>query len=279
MTIGTAIIDWLQFTLPLVPGAGAGIKNSGIAPALYIHALLTEWGIPAELAMILSPGLTQTGASPPYNAGGQSNGICWYWHDTSPHVDTMLCQITGTGCAYLRARGALDETLNWVHERVSRIDIARDIQTDQKIPDLFTTTKRVSHINTKSGQTYYVGSMKSDKYARVYTYSAPHPRAGFVRFECVYRRKYAAEAARVVIQRGVERAWGDMILSNRITLEGALQREIDGAERLRIAPPVNTGAESTLVWLIECAAPAFRRLAREGKIDAETFVAEHFTPI
>lgn len=281
MLTSPAIIDWLQFTVPVTAGTGKMLaaRRAGSSGWLAdeLMRLLMQWGMPDELAAVLSPvAMVSTGASAPYNAGMTAAGVSWYWHDASLSVDSFLCQISGQGCARLRDLNMLTPVMNYVHERVSRIDIAIDIETQAPLESLYTTTKRISYINSKSGQTFYIGSMKSDKYARIYRYAAPHPRSAYVRIECVYRRKFASEACRQVLERGVERAAIDMLASNKIVPCEALQASLGGGERLRVAPPVNTGDESTIRWMITAVVPAFRRLVTDGKIDARQFVNEYF---
>lgn len=282
MLTSPAIVDWLQFTLPVKAGSGRALseKRAGSAGWLAdgVLELLQDWGLPADVAAVLCPvGMRTTGASAPYNMGMTAQGITYYWHDSSDAVDTILCQISGQGCARLRMLDMFMPVLAYVHDRVSRIDVAIDVETAAPLQSLYTTTKRQSYINSKSGQTYYVGSMKSKKYARVYRYAAPHPRAAFVRFECVYRRSFASAAAEIVLRKGVERAAIDMLHSNKIVVCDALQAALGGGERIRVAPPVNTGAETTLTWLIETVAPSFRRMVDEGKIsDPAAFINQHF---
>lgn len=282
MLTSPAIVDWLQFTIPVPAGAGKALSEKRAGNVGWIAdgmlELLQDWGCSGDVAAVLCPvGMVTTGASAPYNNGMTGAGITYYWHDASPSVDTILVQISGQGCARLRTLEMLNPVLAYVYDRVSRIDVAIDVETDAPIPSLYTTTKRQSYINSKSGQTYYIGSMKSDKYARVYRYTGSHPRAPFVRFECVYRRQYAKAAAEFVLRRGVERAAIDMLHSNRITVCDALQGALGGGERLRVMPPVNTGAETTMRWLIDAVAPAFRRMVDEGKIDnPDEFVRVHF---
>lgn len=283
MITSPAIVDWLQFTVPVNAGTGRRLTEARAGSAGWIAdgvlSLLQDWGMSSDAAAAIVPvNMTLTGASAPYNTGLTAQGITYYWHDGSDSVDTILCQISGAGCARLRQLEMFMPVLAYVHDRVSRIDVAIDVQTDRPLESLYTTTKRQSYINSKAGQTYYVGSMKSKKYARVYRYSAPHPRAAYARIECVYRRSFAKAAAEAVLRRGVERAAIDMITSNRIVLCDELRAALGDGERLRVAPPVNTGAETTLTWLIDAAAPAFRRLVSEGKIpDPKAFIREHFT--
>lgn len=280
--VSVAIVDWLQFTVPVQAGTGCAFKYLVGSPHQIPDALwhiLREWGLPDAVSTALtdkSNAQTCT-ASAPYNQGLRSGGVFWYWHDTSGEVDTILCQITGEGCRRLRGEDILEELMRHVHSRVSRVDICMDIKTAAPLRELFETTKRVSFINSRTGETYYVGSMKSDKYARMYRYAAPHPRSEFARLECVYRRKFAAEATRYLIEHGVEAAFSSMVRSNRITLTEELTELIGSGERMRVAPPVNTGAEGTLRWLLEAAAPAFRRLVAEGVIsNPDEFYLEHF---
>ncbi len=282
MLTSPAIIDWLQFTVPLKSGTGRRFKEQGAGAAGWISdgilETLQDWGMSADVAAVLTPAyMKTTGASAPYNAGITGDGITYYWHDASPTVDTLLCQVSGVGCARLRYLDMLTPVLRQVQSRVSRIDIAIDVETDAPLESLYTTTKRQSYINSKSGQTFYVGSMKSKNYVRVYRYAPPHPRAAFARFEAVYRRSFAAGAALRILQDGLEQTAINMLRTNRIVVCDALQEALGGGERMRIAPPVNTGTETTRTWLIEAAAPAFRKLVAAGGIaDAQAFINEHF---
>lgn len=282
MDVSSAIVDWIQFTVPVTAGTGRAFKYLSGEPGQIpdeLFSMLLGWGMSMSVAESLTrkSGAENCSASAPYNSGLRSGGVFWYWHDGSPEVDTILCQVTGEGCRRLREAGTLMELIREVHNRVSRIDVCMDFATEEPLEGLFETAKRVSFINSRSGQTFYVGSMKSDKYARVYRYSAPHPRAGFARLECVYRRKFAQEAARYVVEMGVERAFSSMVSSNRITLRGDIAAAVGSGERMRVAPPVNTGAETTLRWLMEAAAPAFKRLVADGVIDEpERWLREYF---
>jgi len=124
---------------------------------------------------------------------------------TANHI---LVELPGTACAWLTERGVLLDVVTEAAGRLTRLDVAVDIPGGA-LPAEFVgagyNERFVSHASIVSaeGTTEYVGSMKSERFARVYQYAAPHPRAGITRVEHVYRSEYARAAAAVLIERGV----------------------------------------------------------------------------
>lgn len=115
----------------------------------------------------------------------------------------MTFEIGGKACAYLHASQRLQAVVLKALEvgNVTRLDIAVDMETDTDPRDFVEqrSNKRQKSVETavsSTGTTCYIGSRKSDRYARVYRYNDPHPRADLLRCEMVFRGKHADIAAR-----------------------------------------------------------------------------------
>lgn len=198
----------------------------------------------------------------------------------SPTLTHCCIEISGQGCERLIALNLLSSVLNSVSERVTRIDIACDILTDTT-PTQFTTRvsngriKAIGYQKSESGETCYVGSQKSDRYARVYRYAEPHPRSHLLRVEHVFRRKTAKSVAAQIVQCGVDivaKSAGDVFG----WAHGDWQPDSVGDVDLSIVRPERQ-AGKTVFWLVNSVAPAFRRLCADGTIqDPEAFLKQYF---
>jgi len=127
------------------------------------------------------------------------------WGGSANHI---LVEMPGTACQLARDKGLLSGIISSVTERCTRLDIAVDIVTAHSPGDFVSwgyneRFKSRAEIVSADGETEYVGSMKSERYARVYKYNSPHPRAGTLRVEHVFRSEYAKVAAQLVGKSGV----------------------------------------------------------------------------
>jgi len=200
----------------------------------------------------------------------------------SPNLVHCCVEISGEGCEAIIQAGRMYAILGKCADRTTRIDIATDIETSTQ-PAEFVSI--VSHErmrangmqNSETGQTCYVGSKKSDRYARVYRYYAPHPRSHLLRIEHVFRRKYAKSVAAAILGTSVEAAaaaagkafgWAHS--------EWNLDKR-DAPDISITAPERNSGG--TVTWIVRSVAPAIRRLIADGTIrDPEAFFATYFLP-
>ena len=129
--------------------------------------------------------------------------------------------------------------------------------------------------NSESGETCYVGSQKSDRYARVYRYNPPHPRADLLRIEHVFRRDYAKKVAAEVINSSVEAIAASAGLAFGWAHETWDVSQDQSVDISIIHEKRATG--KTVFWLIDSCASAFKRLCADGTIkDPEAFLREHF---
>jgi len=207
------------------------------------------------------------------------NGLVCF---ASPNLNHATIEISGQGCERLIALGGMETVLNAAQERITRIDIACDIETDTRPIDFVAV---LSHdrmrsngtINSETGQTCYVGSKQSERFARVYRYNKPHPRSHLLRVEHVFRRDYAKQVARAIVANSVSevgmeagRAFGWAHGDWDVTASGEIDISITSPEK---------NAGKTVSWLVRSVAPAVQRLIADGTIrDPAAFFAAYFMP-
>lgn len=189
----------------------------------------------------------------------------------------VLIEMPGTACADARDRGQLADILLDAAARCTRLDVAVDIPGDVSPSDFVAAGynqrfKAKATLVSDSGVTEYVGSMKSDRFARVYKYAPPHPRAGTMRVEHVFRKEYAKEAVGMLAQQDIlflaaacgntfgwqHPAWVPALLTNGKVKSSRADKHEPG--RLR--------------WLYGVCLPAIAKAHREGLLDAREYVQE-----
>ena len=182
------ILDWLSFTLP-----GRSARFNGNQLEYITQVILQEYnqfdGIKAAKEFSRRP---YTMAIP------FLQGMIYY--SDNPKVNHVLIEISGQGMQQLRDVGedynvCMKAYLDAIN--ITRVDVAVDLETDTR-PEDFTQhiAKRwtdVTRRKSETGETVYIGSMKSDRYCRVYRYEPPHERAHLLRVEMVHRKKYGRE--------------------------------------------------------------------------------------
>lgn len=274
-------IDWLTFTMtPIYRSSYA----EGTTPAeSYVEALETAF-LEVFGASLLNTAFggnweKQEKSRAPYTDAwnlGES-GIVLFGSLTLNHC---CVEISGAGCERLIKLKAMNEVLTAVHERVTRIDIACDVET-KTTPENFVSVlshgrMRANGFQTSStGTTCYIGSKTSDRYARVYRYNKPHPRAHLLRIEHVFRRKHSKVVAKALLEHGLE---GVAFASG--TAFGWQHKDWEIKEDENISISTVSGARDagkTIFWLINSCAPAFKRLCASGGIlSAEEFLRTYF---
>lgn len=206
-----------------------------------------------------------------------NSGVALYASQALAHC---CVEISGTGCERIIKLDAMGEVLRAVCDRTTRIDIASDIETSTKPLEFVEVIKhermRASgHQLSETGETCYVGSQKSDRYARVYRYFNPHPRAHLLRIEHVFRKDYAKQVASACVSgdlQSVAAACGDVFGWGHVVWNTGDASPVDlrgvGSDRK---------SSNTVHWLISACAPAFKRLVSTGQIeDAGKFLEEYF---
>jgi len=270
-------IDWLTFTLTL-RYEGEGIE--AYARALR-NGFVDTFGAVLADSVFAGDWQTKERSRAPYQHA-YTDGELGVSIFASPTLTHFCVEISGQGCERLIELDAMNAVLTCIHERCTRVDIACDIETDTKPSDFVACTahermRASGYQKSESGETSYVGSQKSDRYARVYRYFAPHPRSHLLRVEHVFRRDYAKAVARGIMESGersVAKSAGSAFgWQHSVWKPGEIQEQdisVVKAER-------NMG--KTVYWLIKACAPAFKRMCSEGVItDPELFLQTYFKP-
>lgn len=268
-----AKIDYFSFTLPVNLG-GAG--HSDEVHAFIIQQLDANGFNPLVDLLIEETSIRRSGRGH-YGAGlfFQDLHISLWWGGIANH---LLVEIAGVGCQAARDAGCMDQTVFSAQDRCTRIDIAIDLPDAGKPAD-FVSKRKSSRISAKAsmesatGWTEYVGSMKSDRFARVYLYAEPHPRAGVMRVEHVLRSDYAKAACRQLLSDGM--ATLVTMLGNSFGWEHPRWQPDEMTEGKLKAQRHDTHGAGTLRWLAKAVAPALIKAQKDGLLDAEEWFRTH----
>lgn len=268
-------IDWLTFTMSMVY-----VDESAEAYPNAIKYGFEDMFGKEVLAEAFGGNWSKNERSrAPYTDAWQisGSGITLF---ASPNLTHCCVEISGQGCEALIGKAVLHKVLERCYSRVTRIDIASDIETNvapvEFVEKVEHERMRTSgHVVSDTGETCYVGSQKSDRYARVYRYNPPHPRSHLLRIEHVFRKDYAKVVAREITSAGVDAiatsagkafGWAHEIWKPEQTSE--IDLSVVKAE---------TTMGGTVFWLIKSVAPAFKKLVERGIIpDPEKFLREYF---
>jgi len=265
-------VDWLSFSVMLNERSPLDERYTESAVMDALDALnphLREW-------LDISGSWKRSKGRAPYGIAWQhpSGGITIFYNVTLPHA---LVEISGKGCDLLFAENALELVLATTQTRATRIDIACDMLTDVRPVDFAEKRdlgrfKSHAHMISESGETYYVGSRTSNRYARVYRYNPPHERSAFLRCEHVVKSEDAKITIRAILDtslRAVSFALGEKFGWSH---EAWLPEEGDTAELASYRPERHKG--KTLFWLSDTIAPMLVRLHNQGMTDIERWFDE-----
>jgi len=268
-------IDWLTFTIPMVY---YGATNDDYAVAIS-SGLLDMCGDDLRTSVFGGAWEKQERSRAPYIDAWvlPMAGITLFG---SPNLTHACIEISGSGCERLIERGLLNQVLECSQERVTRIDIACDIETEIRPTEFVEKVnhermRTSGHVISDTGETCYVGSQKSERYARVYRYNKPHPRADLLRVEHVFRKDYAKKVAAAIVGKtladvtrsaGLAFGWGHEIW----------QPDSDQCADISLISERRDSGK-TVFWLVNRVAPAFKRLCADGTIkDPEAFINSYF---
>jgi len=268
-------IDWLTFTMPMI----YGIDTPDAYAVAIGRGFLDMFGENIRREVFGGDwGRYEHGRAPYIDSWGlEGKGLRLF---ASPTLTHACVEISGEGCELLIQACHLESVLRACEARVTRIDIATDIITEIT-PEEFAAQRSHqrmrghAHIVSETGETYYVGSQKSDRFARIYRYNSPHPRSNLLRVEHVFRRGYAKLVTAAYIEAGIDcvaKAAGDAFgWAHPIwDTDG-----VTGADLSLVRERGNTG--TTVFWLINSCASAFKRLCADGTIrDPKAFLDTYF---
>lgn len=268
-------VDWISFSVVVNPAQDGNDRSAAYRAAEALQALhpdLVQW-------LRMGDDFTPERGRAPYNTSWvrDTPGLRIFTHPDLPHA---LFEVSGQGCDRLTLDGFMDGVLSAVAPRCTRVDVACDILTETR-PIAFDKErsngrfKSRSEIVSEDGETVYVGSRSSDRYARVYRYNPPHERSHFLRVEHVIKAENAQIMARAIPQKGLASVVAS--LGQAFGWEHAdWSVNEDPAEIAVYRPERREG--KTLYWLADTIAPLLVRLHNEGVLDIADWLDTHVLP-
>lgn len=266
-----AHVDYLSFSFPV----SGDFENDLQAKAVAKQACLEEGGDPLEQLLESLGKFVPGGSHRPFSSGIRSKvaSASLLWNYRLSHG---VFELGGTGCELARQVGVLDDLIAVVAHHVVRIDVAIDIHTTTTPVDFLcegwnNRFKSTALMRSETGETVYVGSRSSARFARVYRYNEPHPRARLLRVEFELKAEEAKRAAASISSDGVEGFAAAMVgvfefKSEELLAAISSPSELPHSERMG-------GRGETVRWLYTAVAPALAREAREGRLDPAHFLA------
>lgn len=265
-------LDWLSFTYNW---DNSETEHDGQAKHDADLALLGFLGEGGYNALIPEgEAWTYMKGRKPYSSSLSYDGIRVFFNHKLNHA---LVEISGTGCTRVFSQPSGVFLLQQVQSRVTRVDIACDIETDVTPGEFVshrdsTRHKSFQHVQSETGETCYIGSMTSNRYCRVYKYNDPHPRAGLLRVEHVFRQEDAKKVVAFGFENGIDSLAQQCALiygwsHEAWELEPASQRELK-------AHRVERTDAATVLWLYDTVIPSIARLCGEDKLDLKAFLSK-----
>jgi len=270
-----AHVDWLTFTLPM----WFSTREDSSYEESIEYAFVSTFDAKTLSGVFGGEWELQERSRAPYtNAWAMED--CGITRVASQSLNHACVEISGKGCERVIREGMMEDVMRSVEARITRVDIAVDIETDTT-PTEFVQEKNHKRMRahgtqiSSTGETCYVGSQASDRYCRVYRFNPPHPRAHLLRVEYVFRKDYAKAICRGLLDGGimaVTKSSGEAFGFTHVAWEMDAGKSVD----ISIISP-SRSAGSTVHWLITSCAPAFRRLVESGDIrDPDEFIRRYF---
>lgn len=273
-------VDWLSFTLW---HDVTSFESDREAVYAALDILDQRFGVAFALAATPGGYLPGNGRKP-YAASlrGADDGIAIYASAKQPH---FLVELSGKGCQAFRELNYLDPMIADISHRVTRIDLACDMECETD-PAAFANRRNRGRFKSNGlerssdGCTVYVGARKSNRWAKVYRYNEPHPRHRLLRAEHTFKGEDGKNLAAFLTDRGYEAAaaqccaiFGWKHPSWTIEAPSEVELKAHRPERKQ---------SKTIFWLYDTIGPLMARLINEGDLDAEAFwndaVAPHLKP-
>lgn len=198
-------IDWMSFTIPLQGGGIDLAKPDGFR---YFLAILEGRHYPVLSSALASAVWEQAAARKGYTSSlvDQDTGVRVFG---APKQSHLLFECSGGVCAELTQREMLFPLMEEFQGRVSRLDIAHDLDTPEA-PLSFAEHAKGKRLNTRgnivssTGQTVYFGSRTSERMLRIYRYAYPHERSHLLRLEVECKGDLAKAVALGIQSEGLE---------------------------------------------------------------------------
>lgn len=269
-------IDWLSYTKAVQPDE----QKTPIEFFNSIHELFipdpSTTHKPVHKIFLQSE---QQKGRAPYSNSIQFTSLARLFYNNKLNHASM--ELSGITCMKARELDVVSELLEFAMPRITRLDLAVDVECDVKPIEIITKGisarfKTLSQLTSDSGDTVYIGSRKSEKFMRIYRYNEPHPRNQLLRFEFVFKREYAVAIASALISSGYNYAAIAEQCRKQYDIEHPIYPRSSDSVDVEMQYDQRT-AGKTLQWLIGVCAPAFQKLCNQGLIDdPENFVQTHF---
>lgn len=275
MNSNRVMVDWLSFTVMI------DIPDNTPVHTMFdvINSRMTDvFGYGWITLVTNHPEWSPERGRPPYSQSLKLDGISIYFN---VKLNNFLVEITGHGCEILRELDLLKLFILKARDRITRVDIAVDLLNDVRPSEfvgeaLAGRFKSRSHIISKDGETQYLGSMKSERYCRVYRYDEPHPRASMLRCEFVFRKKNAKICVDKIIEADFKLIPVALGCGKIFGFEHEAW-DLSGDEIEIGSYTPDRGHNKTLFWLVSSVGPAFRKLVDAGVIeDPKAWLSEYF---
>lgn len=202
---------------------------------------------------------------PPYSWSVAGPGVRVFYGQTGP----VLVEVSGAGCLALTDAGMMFQMVAAFKDKLTRIDHCTDIETSITPPEFVGAARRKarakSHIVSETGETCYVGSMQSNRYARVYRYAPPHPRAQWLRVEHVFRKEEARVVAALWLNDGDDRLAADC--GHTFGWGHETWTPTDG-KKIKAWKP-NSQSGKKLAWFARQVVPALSRGLTDGSLTTQ----------
>jgi len=186
--------------------------------------------------------------------------------------------LSGVPCEDFRDAGILEAVLG-AATKATRIDIAYDYAYGSISAKQLANMLRREDVTaremktTETGDTYYFGSPTSNRMAVFYEFKAPHPRAGYTRFETRYYREYATSALQAYKAGGLKA----LTKSGFVWAGLPIPSDVEYGEAATIRTKPRSDGAKTLVWIYKQVGPAVHRLEDEGAItDLDQWLRDTF---
>lgn len=269
-------IDWISFSV-LIPERADRTERETIND---VGSALFDLADDMDVLLGMDRGMKFGAGRKPYSGSvilTETGATIFY----NPKLNHALVEIPGSACERYIDAGYLDFILQSARHRVTRLDVAVDMETETR-PEAFTAIRSHDRMRNgsvwkeDSGETVYVGSYKSDRFARVYRYNPPHERSHLLRSEFVMRGGYAKLAAQEIIEKGL--SWYSAALGNAF---GWAHKDWK-PEKATSEKPTTYRSDrpegKTLFWLADTIAPLLARLHNEGVLNLTDWLNENVTP-
>jgi len=263
--INDAKIDYVSWTLMHDP------RERGDEHNMWLSCVQAIWeAFPTWAEWCSSQGGWSSGGARGHYAYSQFNAQFYAAVRFGGSANHLLIEMPGTACQSLRDAGVLHQVIAEAADRLTRLDVAIDIPGGCS-PREFVAAgynarfKSYAEIVSESGVTEYVGSMKSERYARVYQYNPPHPRSGTLRVEHVLRSEYAKAAAAAYTQSGLLEL--SAMLGNSFAWSSPWWQPDHLSDGKLRAARSDRHEPGRVRWLHQVVAPAIVKAAREGLLD------------